>query len=354
MSWAVSVMTWSRHSATGGLDRGPLPSSARRTTRSRNGHPAPDQAGLGEVRLDGVDHDALVAELGALEHGLDRVEQRPVGAPVDAQGLRGGRGLGGLEVGDDVATAEGVDGLLGVADQHHRGGLGEGAPEDLPLHRVGVLELVDEHELPPVLHPPPRRGRGVLEGVGQLAEQVVVAEDAESALAPLHLLEHVGREAHPHGGGRVGRVGEHGAGSTMARGSPTTARASSSASARVHGRRLLAAEAREVEVVDGLGGQLLEVLHEDRGGVGVARHPEAAEHELAELVDGGDGRGVEGDQRGGQAVQAAASSASSGRRRAASRGAGCRGRGRWGRRAAARPRRAGGVSARAAPGWRRG
>ena len=51
-----------------------------------------------------------------------------------------------------------------------------------------------------------RRGRGVLEGVGQLAEQVVVAEDPQSALAPLHLLEHVGREAHPHGGRRVGRA----------------------------------------------------------------------------------------------------------------------------------------------------
>ena len=29
------------------------------------------EPGLGEVRLDGVDHDALVAELGAFEHGLD-------------------------------------------------------------------------------------------------------------------------------------------------------------------------------------------------------------------------------------------------------------------------------------------
>ena len=69
-----------------------------------------------------------------------------------------------------------------------------------------------EHELPPVLHPRARRGRGVLEGVGELAEQVVVAEDPQSALAPLHLLEHVGREAHPHGGGRVGRVLEDGPG----------------------------------------------------------------------------------------------------------------------------------------------
>ena len=62
----------------------------------------------------------------------------------------------GREVGDDVAAAEGVDRLLGVADQHHRGVAREGAVEDLPLHRVGVLELVDQHDLPPLPHP--RRG----------------------------------------------------------------------------------------------------------------------------------------------------------------------------------------------------
>ena len=51
--------------------------------------------------------------------------------------------VAGPEVGDDVAAAEGVDRLLGVADQHQRDLAGEGPLDDLPLHRVGVLELVD-------------------------------------------------------------------------------------------------------------------------------------------------------------------------------------------------------------------
>ena len=51
--------------------------------------------------------------------------------------------LGGPQVGDDVAAAEGVDRLLGVADQDHGGVADEGALDHLPLHRVGVLELVD-------------------------------------------------------------------------------------------------------------------------------------------------------------------------------------------------------------------
>ena len=71
-----------------------------------------------------------------------------------------GGGAAGLQVGDDVAAAEGVDRLLGVADQHHRGVAGEGAVEHLPLHRVGVLELVDQHEAPALAHP--RAGRGVV------------------------------------------------------------------------------------------------------------------------------------------------------------------------------------------------
>ena len=64
---------------------------------------------------------------------------------------RGGRR--GREVGDDVAAAERVDRLLGVADQHHRGVTGEGAVEHLPLLGVGVLELVDQHDPPALAHP---------------------------------------------------------------------------------------------------------------------------------------------------------------------------------------------------------
>ena len=57
------------------------------------------------------------------------------------------------EVGDHVAAAEGVDGLLGVADQHHRRVAAERPVEHLPLHGVGVLELVDQHDLPALPHP---------------------------------------------------------------------------------------------------------------------------------------------------------------------------------------------------------
>ena len=53
-----------------------------------------------------------------------------------------------LEVGVDVGAAEGVDRLLGVTDEHERRVAVEGAVEHAPLHRVGVLELVDQHDRP--------------------------------------------------------------------------------------------------------------------------------------------------------------------------------------------------------------
>ena len=80
-----------------------------------------------------------------------------VAAPVGVERRLGGRRAGGREVGDDVAATEGVDGLLRVADQHHRGVAGEGPVEHLPLHGVGVLELVDQHDLPALPHPLPGR-----------------------------------------------------------------------------------------------------------------------------------------------------------------------------------------------------
>ena len=76
-----------------------------------------------------------------------------------------------------VGAPEGVDGLLGVAHQHQRRtivspvGVGR-APErrsqDVPLHLVGVLELVD-HDQPVALAQPPadhvalRAGEGLFE-----------------------------------------------------------------------------------------------------------------------------------------------------------------------------------------------
>ena len=47
---------------------------------------------------------------------------------------------------DDVAPAEGIDRLLGVADDDHGNLADEGLLEDGPLCAVGVLELIDEDE----------------------------------------------------------------------------------------------------------------------------------------------------------------------------------------------------------------
>ena len=61
-----------------------------------------------------------------------------------------------FEVRVDVGAAERVDRLFRVADEHERPVAGaERAAHDAPLHRVGVLELVDEHDADSA--PQPRR-----------------------------------------------------------------------------------------------------------------------------------------------------------------------------------------------------
>ena len=179
----------------------------------------------------------------------------------------------------------------------------EGALEDLPLDRVGVLELVDQGDLPPSPHAGARVRPGVVEGVGQLAEQVVVAEHAQAALAALDLGEDVGGEPHPGGRGRVGCLGEGGPG--LDRGAGVVDHGPTDLEGDVVGPRWRGqvGEAGEEEVVDDLVGQLLEVLDETGVGVGVAGDAEAAQDQLAELVDGGDRRCVEVGERGGQACQ---------------------------------------------------
>ena len=99
-----------------------------------------------------------------------------------------------LQIGDDVAAAERVDRLLRVADQDQRGAVAERAVDHLPLHRVGVLELVDHHDRPALMHP--QLGRGVVgvQRVGQPGEQVVVAEDAPPPLAGFQFGQNVFRE----------------------------------------------------------------------------------------------------------------------------------------------------------------
>ncbi len=91
--------------------------------------------------------DALVAERRAAEQRVVGVDQPLVAAPVDLERRScAGCGRGG-EVGVDVGAAEGVDRLLGVADEDQRdAAAAERAAHDVPLHGVGVLELVDEHD----------------------------------------------------------------------------------------------------------------------------------------------------------------------------------------------------------------
>ena len=202
------------------------------------------------------------------------------------------------EVGRDVAAAEGVDRLLRVADQHHRRVAGERPVEHLPLHRVGVLELVDEHHLPALPHPLAGRRGVVGQRVGELGEQVVVARARRAGAcggrAPRGPRSRTPTRT-PGSGGRVElvEVGLQPGLRVLGRGPRQPQRV------RVAEQRLAVdvAEAAQVEVVDHLGQQVVQVLDEPGAGVGVAGDAEAAEHEVAELVRGGDGGAVEGAQR---------------------------------------------------------
>ena len=117
----------------------------------------------------------LEAAVGGPHHGVGRAE-------VAAQGVQpaGGGGAGG-EVGVDVGAAEGVDGLLGVADEHQRSRRVVGLDpvdgvEDAVLDRVGVLELVDQrYRKLGADHLGQARAVGAGEGGVEAGEQVVEA-----------------------------------------------------------------------------------------------------------------------------------------------------------------------------------
>ena len=290
-SRAIRGRTW-RHRQQPGSPRDVLPPDHAHPERVAR----PDQPALGVVGLDVADHDPLVAERGPAQQLLHRREQRRVAAPVDRQRLLGRRGGGRGEVRRDVAAAERVDGLLGVADQHHRGVAAEGPVEHLPLHRVGVLELVDQHDLPPLPHPlGRRRRRRAGQRVGELAEQVVVGEHAEPSLAAVHLRAHGVRERHP-AAGRARAV--------LGLGLEVRLRVVDDATGDLQrlvvGERrpaLVEGEGPQVEVVDDLPHQVVEVLDQPGARVGVAGHAERVEHHRAELVGRRDRRGVEPDQR---------------------------------------------------------
>ena len=149
MSAARSAAMWSRRSSIGRC-------AVAWAERLPGHHPQPERvvvrapaAGALVMRVDRAGPRCLVAELrrraappaacrpaaASLRQLVPRV---PLVPAVSAAS----------QVGDDVAAAERVDRLLRVADQDQRGVPAEGAVDHLPLHRIGVLELVDHHDRP--------------------------------------------------------------------------------------------------------------------------------------------------------------------------------------------------------------
>ena len=246
-----------------------------------------------------------MAEAGAAQQGVVGVDQALVAAPVDGQGgLRAGH-LGSGQVGVDVGAPEGVDGLLGVADEHEGGAAAaEAEAEDVPLDGIGVLELVDQRHPVAALQPgpDPRAVHRVVEGGPQADEEIVVGQDAGQAFAPLHLLPHPQGQAavHPGRGGSGGkggldrghRVVDGGVGHPQGVGPAEGA------------GPLSGVELPDVEVVDHLGQEVALVLQDDDLALDVAGEAEPAEDVLAEPVGGGDGGGVVVGQSGGEAPAA--------------------------------------------------
>ena len=158
---------------------GDLPDAHRRSAAQATARPR---------GLDRVDDDAGIAQRGAGQDRCEPVEHGRVGAPVAVQRL-GRRDRTGAQVRGDVGAAEPVDGLLRVADEHEGAVPVERGPQDVPLDRVGVLELVDHDDAVPGADP--LRGGGSRLRVGQRVaqehQQVVVVEHAQRALAPQQL-----------------------------------------------------------------------------------------------------------------------------------------------------------------------
>ena len=264
----------------------------------RGGHGRVDQPRLA-VRLrraDGPVDDAFVAELGAVEERVEGVDQPLVAAPVRRQRRLGDGAVGGAEVGVDVGSAEGVHRLLRVADEDQRRlSLAEGAPHDLPLDRVGVLELVDERNA--VLLAQLRAGGGAVllvgERVPEPGEQVVVGHDSAAPLARLDLRAHGFREPAPHCP-RL-RLVSRASLDRLEAGERVADRGSSDPEGLgpVERRPRDSVEAADVEVVDDLLDEIGQVLDERHVALDVAGDAESREHVLAEAVRGRDGGGVE-------------------------------------------------------------
>jgi hypothetical protein len=258
-------------------------------------------------RLDGPVEDLVVAKAGPAEHGVQRGDEVLIAPPVGGQCLLVARDARGCEVGVDVGATEGVHRLLGVADEHEGAlrrtavldVLGKCAADDVPLDRVGVLELVDERD--PValaqFGDGERAGRGIGERGVEAREEVVEREDPEQPLAPFELVARDVGQSRPHCRPPVARriyredrgfgVGDGGAGDLVGL-TPG------------EGRLVLGTEPADVEVVDDVLEQVERVLHDVATVLHVADDPQTAERLEAEAVGGRDGGGVEVGERMGE------------------------------------------------------
>ena len=167
--------------------------------------------------------------------------------------------------------------------------------DHLPLHRVGVLELVDQHDTPVLLHPV--AGRRVLwgKGFGEPVKQVVVSKNALTAFTAIHFVEDILCEPQPHvrGGIRVWFLGAQL--SARVADNRLGHRECVLASQRRGG--LLLSEVRKVAVVDDLAHQIVQILHQSDTRIRITGHAKRFQYQRTELVDGDDCRFVEAGQR---------------------------------------------------------
>ena len=272
------------------------------------------EGGTVEQRVEGPQHRVVRPPVG---------QERPSGRSTDRPRRPGGR--------YDVGTPEGVDGLLGVPDQHQgRPAVGpvEQGREDLPLDRVGVLELIDQRH--PEAAPEGRHGAvatRAAQRVTQLGEHVVEAE--RPALPPARgtpgpRLRSTRSQEQDVGRGGTGLVRASAPGRDRVGRRPAWWPRRGRPDAGRHRRAppaTAAAMRTSAQVVPDQVGRV-----GDRAGVGVGagRDAEGAEHLLGEPVDRGDRGGVElgdGARESGQLVRVAAGrTAGSAERRPRSRG----------------------------------
>ena len=251
--------------------------------------------------------DAWIAERGSAEQRVESAQQVGVAAPVLRESRAMVGDLGGREVGLHVRAAEGVDRLLRISDQHERGGAVEGETQDVPLHRVGVLELVDEHH--PVAAAQPRlgcrTGRGVRERHLESGQQVVVPQDAAHPLAPIDLVAHGPREPEPDGGQAFVGTVRFGNQSCLTVLHHRACQILRVAQGHRRGRCAALSPLAQVEVLHHLGDEIVQVVHEFRPGVDIAGGAQSDEYLLAEPVRGHHRGGVERTQRPDQPIQPA-------------------------------------------------